>query len=208
MKKLSRDFYDRDTLTVAREVLGTYLVRRLEGQTLVGQITEAEAYIGRIDRACHAYQYHKTPRNAMMFAPPGHAYIYFTYGMHHCLNLVTEPEGEPSAVLIRGIRPVYGQEAMSLLRWERPLADLTPYQRKNFGNGPGKVCKALSLTRAQNGLDLEGDELFLCASLPELNLPPAGALEITVGPRMGIVFALEGRVFPWRLSLSTPAVDI
>ena len=92
MARLSREFYLGDTVDIARRLLGTYLVRQLGKTVLVGRITETEAYIGRCDKACHAYGYHKTPRNAPMFLGPGHAYIYLIYGMHHCLNLVTEPE--------------------------------------------------------------------------------------------------------------------
>ena len=102
MARLSRDFFDRDTLTVSRELLGKYLCRRLEsGELLALRLTETEAYIGRRDKACHAYNYRRTPRTETLFMAPGHAYIYFIYGMYHCLNFVTEPEGEPSAVLLR-----------------------------------------------------------------------------------------------------------
>lgn len=201
MSKLNRPFYNRDTCTVARELLGCYLVRSWQSSLLVGQITETEAYIGRMDRACHAYQYHKTPRNAIMFAPPGHAYIYFTYGMHHCLNLVTEPEGEPSAVLLRGIRPVCGLEEMARLRYGRSVGELTAYQKKNFGNGPGKLCRALALTREQNGLDLLGEELYVCDAIPELGLLPHGPLEIKVGPRVGIDNSGEAKDYPWNYSV-------
>lgn len=201
MQKLSRTFYDRDTLSVAREVLGNYLVRSLNGELLVGQITEAEAYVGRIDKACHAYGYRRTARNAVMFGLPGHAYIYRIYGLHNCLNLVTEPEGEPSAVLIRGIRPVCGFETKARLRYGMESEALTAYQKKNFGNGPGKVCKALGLTRAQNGLDLTGDEVFLCSSIPEIDLRPSAEAEIHVSTRIGIDYAEEARDFPWRFYL-------
>ena len=89
MDVLSRDFYNRDTVTVARDLLGCYLVRELEGQALAVQITETEAYIGRIDKACHAYQYKRTPRTETLFARPGTAYIYLIYGMYYCLNFIT-----------------------------------------------------------------------------------------------------------------------
>ena len=105
MGKLERDFFDRDTLDVARDLLGKYLVRRegdlvlADGMTLSGRITETEAYVGRMDKACHAYGYRRTARTETLFAPPGTAYIYLIYGMYHCLNFVTEPAGEPAAVL-------------------------------------------------------------------------------------------------------------
>ena len=99
MPKLIRDFFDRDTLTVARDLLGKYLVRRVDGDLLSGRIVETEAYIGAIDRACHAYGGRRTPRTETLYAPPGTAYVYLIYGMYHCLNFVTEGEGVAAAVL-------------------------------------------------------------------------------------------------------------
>ena len=107
MDILTREFYSRDTLAVARDLLGRDIVRvREDGKRLVCRITETEAYIGRLDKACHAYGYKRTPRTETLFAPPGTAYIYLIYGMYHCLNFVTEGDGEPAAVLIRGAVPV------------------------------------------------------------------------------------------------------
>ena len=148
MARLSRDFYAQDTLDAARALLGKYLIRRLDGETLAGRIVETEGYIGRCDKACHAYGYRRTARTRTLFAPPGTAYIYLIYGMYHCLNFVTEPEGEPAAVLLRGLEPAAGIETMARLRYgDEPM---TPYRRKNFLNGPGKVCRALALTREQD----------------------------------------------------------
>ena len=189
--KLSRDFFDRDTVTVARELLGKYLVRMWNGQALAGRITETEAYVGRCDKACHAYGYKRTPRTETLFARPGTAYIYLIYGMYHCLNFVTEPEGEPAAVLLRGLEPAAGIEAMSLNRFGRLPDGMTAYQKSHFLDGPGKVCRALALTRAQNGLDLCGEELFLWDD-------GAPAPPFHTGPRVGIDYAQEARDFPWR----------
>ena len=202
MARLSRDFYNQDTLDAARQLLGKYLIRRLDGRTLAGRIVETEAYVGRCDKACHAYGYRRTARTETLFAPPGTAYIYLIYGMYHCLNFVTEPEGEPAAVLLRALEPVAGTETMARLRYgDKPL---TAYRKKNFLNGPGKVCRALALTRAENGLDLTGDALFLCdkpedAGLPPFS-PPAGE-KIVAGPRVGVDYAEEARDFPWRFRL-------
>ena len=194
MNKLTRKFYDRDTLTVARELLGKHLVRVLNGEQLVCRITETEAYIGRCDKACHAYHYRRTARTETLFAQPGTAYIYFIYGMYHCLNFVTEPEGEPAAVLIRGLEAVSGSKTMTRLRYPKAAGELTPYQRKNFLNGPGKLCKALSLDRSLNGLDLTENILYVCDSgeTPE---------KIYTGPRIGIDYAEEAVHFPWRFWL-------
>lgn len=191
MEKLTRDFYNRDTVTVARDLLGNYLVRVLDGETLVCRITETEAYVGRCDKACHAYGYKRTARTETLFAKPGTAYIYLIYGMYNCLNFVTEPEGEPAAVLIRGLEAVSGAKTLARLRYQKPLAELTPYQQRNFLNGPGKLCKALSLDRSYDGTDLTGDTLYVVCSgeTPE---------QIHVGLRVGIDYAEEAVYFPWR----------
>lgn len=201
MARLSQDFYAGDTVAIAQALLGKLLVRRLDGQLLAGRITETEAYIGRCDKACHAYNYRRTPRTETLFRAPGHAYIYLIYGMYHCLNFVTEPEGEPAAVLLRAVEPVAGLETIQRLRYgDKPL---TPYRIRNFLNGPGKVCQGFGLTRAQNGLDLTGDELFLCDGPEDLGLPcPAPRRErVCRGPRIGVDYAQEARDFPWRFWL-------
>ena len=204
MARLSREFYNGNTVDIAKELLGKILVRRLDGELLAGRITETEAYIGRCDKACHAYNYRKTDRTSTMFMAPGHAYIYFIYGIHHCLNFVTEPEGEPSAVLIRGGEIVYGRETACRLRYGTLPDALTPYQRKNFLNGPGKLCKALGITRQQNRLDLTTDEtLFVCESPADVGLPCPDAphVHLCAGPRIGVDYAEEARDFPWRFWL-------
>lgn len=201
MARLPREFYDRDTVTVARELLGKYLVRVWNGELLAGRITETEAYIGRCDKACHAYNYRCTARTDTLFMAPGHAYIYLIYGMYHCLNFVTEPEGEPAAVLLRAVEPAAGLDTLLRLRYgDKPL---TPYRKKNLLNGPGKVCQGFGLTKAENRLDLTGDTLFLCDDPTDLGLPcPVPRRErIQTGPRIGIDYAEEARDFPWRFWL-------
>ena len=137
MERLGREFFDRDTVAVARDLLGKVLVRRVDGMTLSGRITETEAYVGRVDKACHAYGYRRTARTETLFAPPGTAYIYLIYGIYHCLNFVTEPEGEPSAVLLRGLVPVEGTAEMARRRFGKEPEQLTSYQKKHFLDGPG-----------------------------------------------------------------------
>ena len=151
-KRLPRQFYDRSTLLVAKELLGKYLVVRKRRRRLSGRIVETEAYIGFKDPASHAYK-GKTPRNAVMFGKPGHAYVYLTYGVLHCLNLVTEREGYPAAVLIRALEPFEGIELMKKRRGRRKLKDLT--------SGPAKLCQALNIDKTQNGLDLCGDTIYV-----------------------------------------------
>lgn len=196
MEKLKRDFFDRDTVQVARDLLGQHLVRILpNGTPLVCRITETEAYIGRIDKACHAYNYRRTARTETLFAQAGTAYIYLIYGMYHCLNFVTEPEGEPCAVLIRGAQPIKNADIIAEKRFGRKYEDMTAYQRKHFLDGPGKLCLGLGLTRAQNGLDLLGDELFVCRA------PSPAPEQIQAGKRIGIDYAQEAIDFPWRFWL-------
>ena len=193
MTPLPRAFYDRDTLTVARELLGKQIVRVLpDGARLACSITETEAYIGPIDKACHAYGYKRTPRTQTLFAPPGTAYIYLIYGMYHCLNFVTEPEGEPCAVLIRGARPAENGDIIAKNRFGCKMEDMSAYQRRHFLNGPGKLCRGLLLTREQNGLDLthSGGSLYVCDG-------PAPA-RLRTGKRIGIDYAQEAADFPWR----------
>ncbi len=196
MDKLTREFYGRDTLTVARELMGKHLVRVVDGQPTILRITETEAYIGRMDKACHAYGYKRTKRTETLFAPPGTAYIYLIYGMYACLNLVTEPEGEPAAVLIRAGEPVTPEDETraALARFGCMPQEMTAYQRKNFLNGPGKLCKALSLTTAQNGLPLTGDALYVL----DTGEHPG---PIHVSKRIGIDYAEEAVDFPWRFYL-------
>ena len=203
--KLGRNFYDRDTCQVARDLLGKYLVRVQDGIPLAVRLTETEAYIGRMDKACHAYNYRRTARTETLFAPPGTVYLYLIYGMHHCLNFVTEAQGEPAAVLIRGGEARAGLSLLTRNRFGKGPEDLSPYQRKNFLNGPGKLGRALALTRAENGTSLLGDALFVCDDLADVGLetPPSDRAPLTIraGKRIGIDYAEEAVDFPWRYYL-------
>lgn len=203
MSILSCAFYLGDTVQTAQRLLGKYVVRMLDGQALVARITETEAYVGRMDKAAHAYNYRQTARNAAMFGPPGHAYVYMIYGMHHCLNFVTEPEGEPSAVLLRGLEPVYGLDEMARLRFGKNWDALTRTQRRNITNGPGKCCRALAIDRALNTADLAGEELFVCTLPADAGLPEVTPPHYTMytGKRIGIDYAEEAADFPWRFWL-------
>ena len=179
---LPPSFYDRDVVETARALLGMRLVRRLEdGTTLSGIITETEAYRGQDDLACHARN-GRTRRNAVMFGPPGRAYVYFTYGMHWCLNVVAGPDGFPAAVLLRAIHPLEGLDFIALRRARA--------ERRNWTNGPAKLTQALAIDGALNGCDLTdpaGDLWIESAALP-------ATAEIVTGPRVGINYAPE----PWR----------
>lgn len=203
--KLPQDFYLQPTLDAAQALLGKYLVRVLDGEALVCRINETEAYIGPIDKACHAYGYKRTKRTETLFAAGGVAYIYLIYGIYSCLNLVTEPAGEPCAVLIRGGELRAGGDTVAVNRFGKPLDELTPAQRKNLLNGPGKLCRGLALTTKQNSLSLLGEELYVTDSLARLGLPPwpgdDAPLDIAASKRIGIDYAQECADYLWRFTL-------
>ena len=174
MSRLSRDFFVRDTLTVARALLGQRLVRMLDGVRLSGRIVEVEAYIGEKDQASHA-RCGLTERNAPMFGPPGHAYVYFIYGMHHCFNVVTERENYPAAVLIRALEPLEGTEVMRARRGGASHVRLT--------SGPARLCQALNIDRRRfDGTDLCTPDALLF--IEENGVVPDGA--VVTGPRVGV----------------------
>jgi DNA-3-methyladenine glycosylase len=185
-RPLPRRFYERRVTTVARAVLGRLLVRDDgSGGRVAGRIVEVEAYGDGNDPASHA-RAGPTARNRVMFGPAGRAYIYFTYGMHHCLNLVTGPVGEASAVLVRALEPVFGLEAMRARRGPVPDSKLA--------SGPGCVAKALGLTLADDGADLTRGPLWV-SDLP----PRRGGLPIVAGTRVGIRLGVERE---WRFRLA------
>lgn len=178
---LPRTFYERNTVRVAKELLGKVLVRRLRPMRLEGIIVETEAYRGRDDAASHACR-GPTKRNQVMFGEPGHAYVYFTYGIHYCLNVSTEPTGQPGAVLIRAAQPIKGITEMMSRRGTRHVKDLA--------NGPAKLTQAFAVTRTLNGHDLtSGKKLYIAEpSHPE-------PCTIETGTRIGITASAEK---PWR----------
>jgi len=179
---LTYDFFARPTLTVARALLGMRLVRNLEGQRLSGLIIETEAYIGETDLGCHA-KAGRTARNAVMYGPPGHAYVYFTYGMHWMLNAVTEREGFPAAVLLRAITPLEGQELISA--------------RRHGGDtlGPAKLTQALGIDGTLNAADLCDPRSGLWIEAGQ----PVPQDQVITGPRVGLFTVPEPwKSLPWR----------
>jgi DNA-3-methyladenine glycosylase len=184
LRPLKRAFYERNTVRVAKELLGKVLVRRLGDTSLEGIIVETEAYRGYDDAASHAYR-GPTRRNQVMFGEPGHAYVYFTYGMHYCLNVTTEPAGQPGAVLIRAVQPVKGIVEMKKRRRTEHIKDLS--------NGPAKLTQAFAVTKALNGHDLtSAHELYVA----EPSHPRR--VRITATNRIGIKAGSEK---PWRFSI-------
>jgi DNA-3-methyladenine glycosylase len=180
IERLPQDFYDQPTLDIARSLLGKYLIRPYDQNLLVGKIVETEAYIGENDPACHA-AVGRTSRNQVMYGPPGYAYIYFIYGMYYCLNVVTEKEGFPAAVLLRALEPVRGFEILKQNRKIKINYQLT--------NGPGKICQALKLNRDFNGENLSGDKIYIGIGKEIHND------NITRTARVGINKGIE---HPWR----------
>jgi DNA-3-methyladenine glycosylase len=151
---LPRSFYDRDPVRVARELLGKLLMRRAGRKLLAGRIVEDEAYLGADDPAAHAYS-GRTPRNAVLFGPPGHAYVYFIYGNHYCLNVSCMPEGHAGGVLLRAMEPVVGIEEMAAVRGVELGSEARESRVRLISSGPGRMCEALGVTRERdNGKDL------------------------------------------------------
>jgi DNA-3-methyladenine glycosylase len=163
-RKLPREFYARDTIEVALELLGKHLVHIDGGVERVGRIVEVEAYLGLHDLAAHSSK-GITPRTRIMYGPPGHAYVYLIYGMHHCMNVVTEPEGNGTAVLLRALEPVAN------------LAGNT--------KGPGLLCRAMGVDKRLNGHDLLSDELYVVEPAQQ------GNFSIVKRPRIGVAYAKE-----------------
>lgn len=184
--RLPRSFFARPTLQVARDLLGVRLVRLDDDKHLEGIIIETEAYIGESDLACHA-KAGCTERTQVMYGPPGYVYIYFIYGMHWCLNFVTEIEGFPAAVLLRAIQPTEGLDRIASYRKGR--------SQREWCNGPAKLCQALDIDKRLNGADL-------CAPQSELYLLPGKLIPdscVTIGPRVGLNNVPEPwKSIPWR----------
>lgn len=183
---LPRGFFDRPATAVAPELLGCVLAHDLADGVVAARIVEVEAYMGRADPPSHAFR-GQTARNEVMFGEPGHAYVYFTYGMHFCVNLVCEPPGEAAAVLLRAGRVVDGVELAVVRRnGNRRLAQLA--------SGPARLCQALGIDRAQNGADVCDPGGALRVLAPE-GLPGVPADRIATGPRVGVSTGAE---VPWR----------
>ena len=186
MKLTKEYFLGDDVLAIARDLLGKSLFTRIDGQLTGGLICEVEAYIGTDDRASHAYGGRRTRRNEMMYHEGGVAYVYLCYGMHHLLNFVTNVDGIPDAILVRGIISTHGEELMLQRTNKRKV---TP----DIGIGPGKVSKLLGLTVADNGLSLCGDTLWI---------EDRGTLvtdnQVETTPRIGVDYAGEDALLPYR----------
>ncbi len=202
LRPFPRELLAHTSLSAARALLGACVVREPASAgdpRRVGRIVEVEAYAGLEDRASHA-RMGPTPRNQVMFGPPGLAYVYLVYGMHYCLNVVTEADGRPAAVLVRSVEPIDGLAAMRAARGRGPIAD------HRLAAGPGRVGAALGLDRSFTGMDLCDPEAPLHLALVPVGEP---APSVVAGPRVGIAYAGEPWTsLPWRLAVAgSPALS-
>jgi DNA-3-methyladenine glycosylase len=195
LKPLSRSFYLQPTLQVAQELLGKYFIRRIGKNLLIGKIVEVEAYRSK-DPASHSFR-GKTNRNSVMFCEGGHLYVYFTYGMHFCANIVTGRKGIGEAVLIRAVEPLVGIEVMMKNRQKGSLHLLDGDYLINLTNGPAKFCEAFGIARQENGLDLLDSEISITAgdSIPSKLIKRSSRIGIQQGVEKRWRFFIKGN--PW-----------
>lgn len=185
--KLNRDFYTKDTLYVAENILGKILVCNSNNGITKGKIIEVEAYIGPYDKAAHSYQNLRTKRTEIMFSQGGYAYIYLIYGMYYCFNIVTNKKDKPEALLIRALEPIEGIELMMKRRNTKNL--------KNLCNGPGKLCMAMGINKSHYGIDLCGNILYL------EDAKPISKENIVTSKRINIDYADEAKDYLWRYTI-------
>jgi len=185
LKRLTTNFFSRDTVEVGKDLLGRYLIKKTEKGDMIGKIVEVEAYLGPNDKACHAFNYKKTEKTKVMFMKPGTLYVYYIYGTYFCLNVITEPEGIPCAIFIRKLFPIGGIE---LMKENRTVKIGRNY--KNLADGPSKLCMALNITKEKyNRKDscAESSKLYFAQG------KNIGDKKITLGKRIGIEYAEEDK---------------
>lgn len=187
---LNKEFFKRDTLSVAKDLLGKIIVKNDNGIIYKAKIVETEAYLGVDDRAAHTFGDRKTERNKIMYEDAGTVYVYQTYGIHFMLNFVTQDKNIPEAVLIRAIEPLNQFDKISLNRFGKIYNELTSYQKKNITNGPGKLTKALNIDKALNGNNLFNQSFYV--------EDDNSIFDIIIDKRIGIDYAQEAIDFPYR----------
>ena len=199
MTKLSRAFYERDGLTVSKELLGKVLVHDSPVGRTAGRIVEVEAYMGPGDAAAHTYKNLRSERTAVIHGPGGYAYVYLIYGMYNCFNVVANVAGKPEALLIRALEPVEGIDLMAARRYRKRDVPFSEDSEKGKGklqkglcSGPGKLCQAMGVTKGENAADLCGDTIYI------LDAPPVPEGGIVACPRINIDYSGEAVHYPWR----------
>ena len=191
-RRLTHQFFDRPALQVARELLGMRLVRLEDGVRIAGKIIETEAYRGEEDLGCHC-RAGKTPRTQVLYGPPGHVYVYFTYGMHWMLNFVAEPVNHPAAILIRAIQPCEGLEIIQKRRGKQPP--------EHWTDGPAKICQALNIDKRFSNADLSAPDAVIFVEQDQ----PIPDSNVTTGPRVGLNNVPEPwKSIPWRFLANQP----
>lgn len=200
---MNKEFLRQDGISLAKDILGKFLIRKYDGKTLVCKITETEAYMGITDKAAHVYNDKKTDRTKPLYLDGGHVYVYLIYGMYFCLNLSANEEGIPECVLIRGIEPVYGIDEICKNRFNKNFNELNSYQKKNIGNGPGKVCMALKIDKSFNCKYILDEDFYISDYYYDGNekIYADSDLNIKVGKRINIDYSEEAKDYPWRFYL-------
>lgn len=195
MTPLPRDFYMCGAVQLARALIGKVLYSRTPQGEAAGIIVETEAYTGRSDPAAHSFRGRPDGRTAVQYGVGGFAYVYLIYGMHCCMNVVAGPAGDPQAVLIRALQPLCGIPIMAARRMKGPVPEkLSPTQLRSLTNGPGKLASALAITRAQNGIDLLADRLFITAR-------ESAPFQISASPRINVDYAGDAAAWPYRFCM-------
>lgn len=188
--KLSRSFYERaDVVQISKDLIGKVLCTQINGVLTKAEIVETEAYNGRTDKACHAHLQTRTKRTEVMYGPPGHAYIYLCYGIHHLFNIVTHKDGYADAVLIRGVKPLVGADHMVIRRGKEKLKPV-------IANGPGKLSQAMGITTDLNKTDLLRENIWV-----EDHQNHIRSDQIIASKRIGVDYAGEDALLPWRFTL-------
>ncbi|WP_245149685.1 DNA-3-methyladenine glycosylase [Peptoniphilus raoultii] len=193
---LNSNFFNRNTLDVARDLLGKNIVRNFSGNFFRGKIVEVEAYTGINDKACHSYGNKKTNRNKIMYEGPGTIYVYLTYGMHYMFNIVTRDVDIPEAVLVRAIEPIDSFDIISQNRYGKNFEDLRNSEKLSLTSGPGKLTKALKIDKSLNGKRIFGPDIFI----EDTNFKG----EIFASKRIGIDFSEQAKDYPYRFCLQSP----
>jgi len=196
MKKLGQDFYLReDVVNLSRELIGKFLITQIKGKLTSGMIIETEAYMGAVDKASHAYNFRRTKRNEIMYGAGGTAYVYLCYGIHHLFNIVTNKKETPHAILIRGILPKEGINTMLKRRNQKTIT-------KKFSDGPGTASQALAINTAHSGTLLSGNMIWV-EDRGESFKPK----NIKAGPRIGVDYAGEDALLPYRFRLTEDIIN-
>ena len=189
---LPKEFYEDDAITVAKNLLGKVLVRKVDGKVIKCKIVETESYIGAIDKASHAYNGRRTERTEPLFHSGGISYVYFIYGLYHCFNVISDKENVASGVLIRAVEPLNNFDYLAEIRFKKKYDELSKVQKKNLTNGPSKLCMALNITKIENYHRLyEESNLYIEEGYND-------EIEIVETTRIVIDYAEEDINFPWR----------